>query len=101
MCREMGLDRRTVVSRLDRGATIEAALDQRTRSYPKSRKSSKAVPAEPEKSRFQQERPTQLFADAVDLMVDVKEILAGLEPTPKIARVLSGVRQWLRHAGWW
>ena len=103
LCRELGIDRRTVVSRLDRGLTSEVALAIPKRSYPQRRKSPKALPVEPEKPQIhpQAKRHNQLVADAVDLMVDVKELLASLESTPRRARVLAGVRHWLRDAGWW
>ena len=38
--------------------------------------------------------------DAIDLMLDMREILVSLEPTPRRERILAGVRRWLRLAGW-
>jgi hypothetical protein len=42
----------------------------------------------------------ELREDAIDLMLDMREILVSLEPTPRRERILAGVRRWLRLAGW-
>jgi hypothetical protein len=96
LCRELGIDRRTVASRLDRGMEIEVALFLPTRNYPSARKQ-RAVAHHPKPARS---RHGKLVEDAIDLMVDIRGVLADLDSTPRRARILSGVSRWLRAAGW-
>lgn len=94
LCRELQIDRRTVESRLDRGMDVECALQSPTRDYPSSRtKKSQAEPAP-------QPGPNPLVEDAIDIMLDAREVLLAIETTPRRARILAGIRQWLRRAGW-
>jgi hypothetical protein len=100
LCREHGIDRRTVVSRLDRGIAIEVALVKPVRRYPKARKRQAPKP-KPVERPPQRMRYTDLVENAADLMVDVREFLKDQEVTPQRERLLAGVRQWLYNAGWW
>ena len=93
LCRELHIDRRTVVSRLDRGMGIREALLLPPRQYPTQTKR-----AQPEADSPPSCDP--MIQDAIDILVDVREVLLALEPTPRRARILTGVRRWLRRAGW-
>jgi hypothetical protein len=101
LCREHDIDRRTVVSRLDRGIDIEVALIKPVRRYPKARKRQAPAPKPKPVERPQRMRYTDLVENAADLMVDVREFLKDQEVTPQRERLLAGVRQWLYNAGWW
>lgn len=92
LCRELRIDRRTVASRIDRGMDVERAIRSPTRAYPETKRRRPASP--PEAS------PHPLIEDAIDIMIDVREVLISIEPTPRRARILAGVRRWLRRAGW-
>ena len=93
LCRELQIDRRTVTSRLDRGVDIVRALRSPARPYPSHTKKVRADPAP-------QRKPDPLIDDAIDIMVDLREVLISLSPTPRRERILAGVRLWLRQAGW-
>jgi hypothetical protein len=94
LCRELQIDRRTVESRLDRGMDIDCALRSPPRNYPSSRtKKNQAEPAP-------QPGPHPLVKDAIDIMIDAREVLIAIEATPRRSRILAGIRQWLRRAGW-
>ena len=96
LCRELQIDRRTVESRLDRGMDVDRALRSPPRDYP-SHRAKRGQVAEPEPD------PSPLVEDAIDIMVDVREVLIAIEQrasTPRRARILAGIRRWLRRAGW-
>tara|TARA_R100001443_G_scaffold61077_1_gene71320 strand:+ start:567 stop:902 length:336 start_codon:yes stop_codon:yes gene_type:complete len=95
LCRELRIDRRTVVSRIERGMSIHDALMRPPRRYPSETRRTQSKP----ESSSKPDSPL-LIQDAIDLMIDLREILASLESTPRRERILSGVRRWLRRAGW-
>lgn len=92
LCREMKIDRRTVESRLAQGMSLQQALHKPPRKYPKVTRRPRSISGEPE--------PDPLIDDAIDLLVDLREVLISLTPTPRRERILAGVRLWLRQAGW-
>ena len=108
LCREVGVDRQTVQYRLDQGMEIELALFMPTRTYPATTRKRKPSPPPPVVSSEPEEKPlrpltpryNRLVEDAIDLMIDVRGILIDLDTTPRRARILAGVRRWLKGAGW-
>lgn len=92
LCRRFKINLRTVSSRLERGMRVEEALRRAPRAYPSDTKRSG-----PARSKAAAD---PLIHDAIDLLVDLREILISLESTPRRERILSGVRRWLLRAGW-
>jgi hypothetical protein len=92
LCKRFRIHLRTVVSRLERGQSVSEALQTPVRSYPAHTTRKKPKPP--------QMASDELREDAIDLMLDMREILVSLEPTPRRERILAGVRRWLRVAGW-
>lgn len=92
LCREMNIDRRTVESRLAQGMNLQQAIRKPPRKYPKTTRRPRSISAEPISD--------PLIEDAIDLMIDLREVLISISPTPRRERILAGVRLWLRQAGW-
>ena len=92
LCRRFEINLRTVSSRIERGMCVEDALRRAPRAYPSNTK--RNGPARPLAS------PDPLIKDAVDLMIDLREVLLSISPTPRRERILLGVRRWLLRAGW-
>lgn len=92
LCRRFEINLRTVSSRIERGMCVEDALRRAPRAYPSNTK--RNGPARPLVS------PDPLIKDAVDLMIDLREVLLSISPTPRRERILLGVRRWLLRAGW-
>jgi hypothetical protein len=90
LCREHGIDRRTVASRLSKGVSIEEAVTTPPRNYPVKR--SVQVPEAPPRH--------PVIQDGIDLMLDARGIMEALEPTPRRQRVIAGMTRWLLGVGW-
>tara|TARA_R100000808_G_C2137335_1_gene145461 strand:- start:1445 stop:1801 length:357 start_codon:yes stop_codon:yes gene_type:complete len=102
LCREHGIDRQTVLYRLNKGMSIEAALTP-PRPYPKVSRPRRIVKIKEIKElhpRPGTERYNRLVRDGIEVLIDCRAVIEALDPTPRRKRILSEIRRWLRAAGW-
>jgi hypothetical protein len=92
VCRDHGIDRQTVQSRLNKGWSLDAALTKRPRRYPRDvrRRRHHVAPAVPD-------LPPPVDANAADLLRQCLFYMNKLDWSERLNDLILACRRWLRR----
>lgn len=96
LCRELGVPRQTVQSRLDQGMSLEDALSKPRRPYAPRTRRRAPEPEEGAAGGIEVEPDVAL----VPILLEACQVLERAPHDQQSMRVRIGIRHWLRKQGW-